>query len=109
MRNYLGRLFCLLLSTLAIVLFWRNTILVTFLLVAMAVLINLKSKKYEVIYFVTVAVLATILESIAMSTGAWKYPEAHILNFPIWLPIYWGIGGLVMRDLAELIKRKVES
>lgn len=106
---HIFRLICLLLTTGVIVVFWRDTVLVTALSILFAVLANYASTKKDIIVFFTVATLATILESIAMSSGAWVYEHKHVFNFPIWLPLYWGIGGLVIQDVYRLIERYIKE
>jgi uncharacterized membrane protein len=102
---FLWRLLCAFLATAVIVLFWQNKGLINILILALAILSNLKSTKIEVFYYIIVAVLATIVESVAMSSGAWTYAQQDILNFPIWLPLYWGMGGMVMKDIFILMKQ----
>ena len=101
---FLWRLLCAFLATAVIVLFWQNKGLINLLILVLAILINLKSTKTEIIYYVIVAVLATIVESVAMSSGAWVYAQQDILNFPIWLPLYWGMGGIVMKDIYLILR-----
>ena len=61
--------------------------------------------KAEIILFIVVALFGTLLESFAMSSGAWSYTDQQILNFPIWLPLYWGMGGVVMKDTYQIIQK----
>ncbi len=103
------RLICLLTTTGAIVMFWKDTVIVTALSILSAVVANYASTKKDIFVFFSVAFLATVLESVAMSSGAWVYQHKQVLNFPIWLPLYWGIGGLVMRDVYLLIDRFVDQ
>lgn len=102
MKLFLWRLSCSLVASILIAMFWQNTVLITILLLALAVLINLKSNRLDIIFYV---VVATIVESVAMGTGAWAYTQQHILNFPIWLPLYWGMGGVIMKDLYLVMKQ----
>ena len=105
MKPFLWRLTCSLVASVLIAMFWQNTVLITTLLIVLAILINLKSNRLDIIFYVVVAVVATIVESVAMGTGAWTYTQQHILNFPIWLPLYWGMGGVVMKDLYLVMKQ----
>ena len=100
------RFVCVLLASATIALFWQNTLLISILLTLLSILINLKSSKIEVAFYFIVAILATIVESITISTGAWIYTDQHILNFPIWLPLYWGMWGVVMKDVYLIICEK---
>jgi hypothetical protein len=103
------RVSCLLATTGAIVLFWKDTVLLTALSILFAVVANSQSARKDLVVFFTVAFLATVLESVAMSSGAWEYQHKQVLNFPIWLPLYWGIGGLVLQDVYRLIDRYVDQ
>lgn len=103
-KVFFWRFVCVLLATLSITFFWREVEVVTVLLLIFAFLINLKSSKEEVYAYLVVAVLATLLESLANFTGAWSYSYSQILNFPIWLPLYWGMGGIVMKDVYFVIE-----
>ncbi len=105
MKLFLWRLSCSLVASILIAMFWQNTVLITVLLLVLVVLINLKSNRIDIIFYIVVAVFATIVESVAMGTGAWTYTQQHILNFPIWLPLYWGMGGVVMKDLYLVMKQ----
>lgn len=107
MYLFLWRLICALTASLLISLYWENVFLITILLIIMAILINIKSEKIDIIFYILVAVFATIVESVAMMTGAWVYTQQHILNFPIWLPLYWGMGGIVMKDLYLVMKQYI--
>lgn len=101
---YIWRYLCVLLSSLAIFLFWENTPLTTLILILFAILINVKAKIYDVIYFVVISILATIVESLTNSSGAWVYSNQNIMNFPCWLPLYWGMGGIVTKDTYLILK-----
>lgn len=105
---YIWRLFCVLLASATIALFWKDTLLVSILLLILAFFINFKSSKIEIFFYLIVAVLATIVESITISTGAWIYTNQHILNFPIWLPLYWGMGGVIMKDVYLILMEKTQ-
>jgi len=105
MKLFLWRLACSLVASILIATFWQNTVLITILLLILAILINLKSNRLDIIFYIVVAVFATIVESVAMGTGAWTYTQQHVLNFPIWLPLYWGMGGVVMKDLYLVMKK----
>jgi hypothetical protein len=106
---YIWRYLCVLLSSLVIFLFWKNTLLTSLILILFAILINIKAKIYDVTYFVVISIFATIVESLTNSSGAWVYSNQNILNFPYWLPLYWGMGGVVTKDtyliLKDILKR----
>lgn len=65
---------------------------------------NLKSKTYEIIYFLVISVLASIVESFVISSGAWIYSTQNLMNLPVWIPLYWGIGGIALKDVYLILK-----
>ncbi len=105
---YIYRYSILLLATLSIIFTWENTVFITSLLVLLAVLINVKSTMKEKVFYVVVSILATLVESSSIATGAWVYSHQQVLNFPIWLPIYWGMGGIAMKDTYLIIQKVVK-
>jgi len=70
----------------------------------LAIILNLNATKAEVLLFFSVALLGSVLEAFSMLTGAWAYAHQHILNIPIWLPLYWGIGGILIKDTYLTLK-----
>ncbi|MFA7301480.1 MAG: hypothetical protein WC069_04175 [Candidatus Shapirobacteria bacterium] len=100
---YLWQYLCVILSSLSIYLFWQNTILISLILIIFSILINLKSKSHEIIFFIIISILATIIESFTISSGAWTYSNQHYFNFSIWLPLYWGMGGIAMKNTYFII------
>lgn len=107
MKTYLWRYLCLALASISIFLFWQNTSLTLILMVIFSVLVNVGAKTHEIVYFVAVSILASIVESITISSGAWIYTTQNILNLPIWIPLYWGIGGVAMKDIYLILKNKI--
>ena len=106
---YIWRYICVLSASLAIFLFWKDTLLTTLILIFFAILINIKSKIYDIVYFVVISILVTIVESFTNSSGAWVYSNQNIMNFPYWLPLYWGMGGVVTKDTYLILKNILES
>lgn len=102
---FFWRLACALIASILIAIFWQNTVFITILLLVTAILINFKSNKLDIVFYITIAIFASLVESVAISTGAWSYTDQHVLNFPIWLPLYWGMGGVVMKDLYLVMKK----
>jgi hypothetical protein len=101
-KKLVWRMLVLGIASISIVYFWTEFYLITGLLIILSILVNIFSTKLEILFFIVVAVLATLIESLTVSTGAWVYSEIHLLNFPIWLPLYWGIGGVIIKDVYIL-------
>ncbi len=105
---YLFRYFILSIATVVIIFFWQDTVLITSILIILAVLINCKSSKKEIILYIFVAVLAPLVESISIITGACVYSHQDIWNVPLWLPFYWGMGGIAIKDTYLIIQKIVK-
>ena len=105
---YLFRFLILSIATVVIIFFWQDTVLVTSLLIVLAILINYKSSKKEIILYIIVAVLAPLIESISIITGACIYSNQDIWNVPLWLPLYWGMGGIAIKDTYLIIQKVIK-
>jgi hypothetical protein len=103
-KKFLGDLGLLLLATLSIRLFWKQTFLITLLLLTLSAIILFHTNKTEKIFFVLMGITATIIEAITIATGAWTYNSTHIYNVPLWIPLYWSIGGIVIKDIYQVIQ-----
>jgi hypothetical protein len=44
-------------------------------------------------------------ESVGIYFGAWDYSKKFFL-IPIWLPLLWGIGALIVENMSETLLRK---
>jgi len=95
----------LILSILAIVFFWENTLTTVIILLVLSVCILIKTTKKEILFFIIIATLATLVESFTIFSGAWVYSSQQLILVPIWLPLYWGIGGLIIKDIYLFLKK----
>jgi len=91
-----------------VVLLWREQVVLSILLTLAGFI---KSKvipiKKEFVWFIASAICASLTESSIMYlTGAWKYDQQTIINFPIWLVFLWGYGGTLAVSFYEGITRK---
>jgi hypothetical protein len=98
----------LILSCITIILFWQNTVLTTVILLILIICTFIYNSKQDKIYFIIVAIAATIVESITIITGAWIYSTQNIASVPIWIPLYWGLGAITMKNIYLIIKKKIK-
>jgi len=98
----------LILGCITIILFWKNTILTTIILLIIVICMFIYNSKKDKIYFILVAIAATIVESITIMTNAWIYSTQNIINVPLWIPLYWGLGAIIMKDIYLIIKKKIK-
>lgn len=64
-----------------------------------------RRKRDEVWLGVTI-VLGPIVDLIAVGGGAWSYGAPFVAGIPVWLPLAYGISGLLLRRLADEWGRK---
>ena len=103
-KKLLVDLAVLLLAMLTIIFFWKQTITISILLVILSMCMLVKTTKIDILFFVIIGMSATIIESLTISSGAWVYSTQHISAVPIWIPLYWGIGGTLMKDIYLFMK-----
>ena len=56
----------------------------------------------DVISFVAALVLGSIADFVAVSCGVWEYGKP-IFRVPIWLPLGWGIIGLFLKRVSNVL------
>lgn len=99
----------LMLFVLEIVLFyylWKNNIALTTALILMSIFILLKwtSKEEKFIYFVAFF-LGPIVDLTLVPTAIWSYGNPTIFRVPLWLPLGYGIGAVIMIKLGKSIAK----
>lgn len=84
-------------------LLWQRPLLLTVIygLISAALLRRWRSYS-EILYFVLPAVLGPLGEFVAISFGAWEY-SLPLFNIPIWLPLAWGLSGLCLKKIADVL------
>lgn len=96
------------LATLLIVIYlYKNIILATLLLLAVAVigLIKWKSKvTLKVLIFS--GIFGALAEMVAIHFGVWNYQITNFYNIPLWLFIVWANAGAFIYELARELKNK---
>jgi uncharacterized membrane protein YoaT (DUF817 family) len=66
----------------------------------------------DISIFLVAFILGSIAESVAVYFGAWEYSKPSYL-IPLWLPLVWGIAGLLIKKISETLlkignKQKLE-
>jgi hypothetical protein len=96
-------------ATTSIVLFWKNTVLISIILAIIALARLIQADKMDRIFFAVIGIGASIVESVAIMSGAWMYSTRQILNMPSWIILYWGIGGIAINDVYLLLEKRVKK
>jgi hypothetical protein len=92
-------------SIVAIWIFWQNVLLLTFVLLALAImeLLVLKSKEIVLAYFLIIFG-GVLTEIVAVYLGAWQYTLPSFWGIPLWLLPAWGNAGIIGICVYRLIK-----
>ncbi len=89
------------------VLCWKNTILVTAILIAAyGVRYYFWPNKEDHVLYIGGAILGPIAEIIATKAGIWQYAIPTFLNIPLWLPFAWGFAAVLIIRIALAFVRK---
>ena len=91
------------LTTILASLLWQHpaTLTLTYGLLSLMLLLQWHSRS-EVAYFGLAALLGPLGEFVAVSFGAWEYSLPWV-KIPIWLPLAWGIAGLILNKIVGLL------
>ena len=97
----------ILITLITVSLFWKNSLLLSFLLILLA---YLKHKLYpiskEFLCFVIAGLIGSLGESLVIFRGSWSYTSPNFFNIPLWLPLLWGLAGTTGIVLYEALIRK---
>ncbi len=90
--------------------FWKLPLILSILLIIAAVF---KSRiipiKKELLWFCISGLIGPGVESLIMLSGAWKYAQNSLVNFPVWLILLWGLAGTLGMSLYEGLTLKNEN
>jgi hypothetical protein len=84
-------------------LLWQRPLLLTLAYVLLSSLLLWRWHAFaDVLYFTLPAILGPLGEIVPITFGAWEY-ALPILKIPLWLPLAWGISGLCMKKIADML------
>ena len=85
-------------------LLWRNNLLLfAIMLVECLAALWLWHDRYDVSFFLIIAVLGTLAEAMLVHSGVWQYANPTLLGMPLWFPWAFGTTGLIGERLARTI------
>ena len=88
----------------SIVLLWRdNLLLFIILLVAGLAVLSLWHDRYDLTFFLVIAVLGSLAEAVFVRFGVWHYANPTLLGVPLWFPLAFGTAGLIGARLVRTI------
>jgi len=93
------------------ILFYKNNLLATILLLTISIIGLLKWKSWiTLILFIFGGIWGPISEIIAIQYGVWEYTLPNFFSVPIWLFILWGMAAAFLYQTAlEFIKLGVKK
>lgn len=81
---------------------WRNPELFVLVAVGLSgVIIVGDRRKNDLVWFLATGLGAPILDTIAVHSGAWSYPNGVIFGWPIWLPFAYALSALLFRRIID--------
>ena len=88
-------------SLFSVSLFWKSPLELTWILIAVSILMLLvwKSRDDTITFFIC-GIAGALSESLAIAFGAWTYAFPSIIGIPFWLPFLWGIAALFMKRIS---------
>ncbi|WP_135605010.1 hypothetical protein [Methanococcoides sp. NM1] len=90
-------LFIFALALMLAVFFWKNNLLLTFLILSIyGIRQYFWSAKGDNIIYISGILLGCTAEFIGTHLGVWTYSAPLFLNIPLWLPFAWGLVSVII-------------
>jgi uncharacterized membrane protein YoaT (DUF817 family) len=87
-----------------VVLLWRHNVPLLFVAAAIcAVSLARWHERFDVCFFLVIAVLGTVAEMVFVHFGVWQYANPTLMEVPVWFPLAFGTTGLIGGRLAQTI------
>lgn len=94
----------------SVVLLWRdNLLLFVVVLVEALAALSLWHERYDLSFFLVIAVLGSLAEAVFVHFGVWHYANPNLLGVPVWFPLAFGTTGLIGQRLARTITNMWEQ
>lgn len=101
MRKIVLELILILITAFCVSFFWqREVVLVLLLLLETALIGIFWRERFDFLWFSTAAVIGPLGEAVIIAHGAWSYAKPVVFGVPIWLPVLWGVAGLLGKRLV---------
>mgnify|MGYP001572678330 CR=1 FL=1 len=97
------------LAVLIVSLFWKNNPFTFAALVALLILIfSLRRSSRDLLVFLIAVLAGSLGEIVCIALGIWNYTNASFLGIPLWLPLLWGIAGIMLLRISETVHHLVK-
>lgn len=88
----------------SVTLLWRNNLLLFIVaLVECLIALALWHNRFDLTFFLIIAVLGSLAEAVFVHFGIWRYANPTFLGMPVWFPLAFGTTGLIGGRLAQTI------
>lgn len=83
---------------------WRNNLLLTFLyLVIIGIAFKIKYEKREIFIFLLGAIVGLLFEVESVLIGFEIFLDPFFFGIPLWMPLTWGYGFVVIKRISIAI------
>jgi hypothetical protein len=91
-------------------LLWRrNLLLFSIMLVEGAILLRLWHDRYDLSFLLVIGGMGSLAEAVFVGSGAWRYANPTLWGVPLWFPVAFGTAGLIGGRLARAMARLWEQ
>lgn len=105
-REIILEVIFVILGVVAILLFFRNNILMTGIFIFLVlILLKIWNKKRDFYFYISGAVIGSLLEILAVKVGVWQYANPTFLDIPLWLPFGWGLSGVLINRIGHTLSK----
>ncbi len=109
-KSFLFCAFMGLSSSLSVVFFWQQKLILTLILIFISIFI-LASKwsLANLLLYILCSIGGAIAEAIVIVSGTWQYTSPHFMGIPYWLPFLWGITALFIINFKKFLDLLVQK
>lgn len=87
-------------TAIAISALWRDNLVTSVLLTGILVLtLGFWHTRKDMTHLFIAALVGPAMEAVCVYSGAWSYSNPNLL-VPVWLPLCWGLAGIILPRLA---------
>ena len=95
------------LSTVLVVSFFREPIIISLLLLSFCsfLMLVVDGNKKSIYLFLAAFIMGPLAEATCIYFGAWQYSKPFILGFPLYLPFVWGNASLYIKRIMFYLEK----
>jgi uncharacterized membrane protein YoaT (DUF817 family) len=80
---------------------WQDNLLTTTVLACiLAITLMLWHTREDIIHLFIAVLVGPSMEAVCVYFGAWSYSNPNLL-IPVWLPLCWGLAGIILPRIAK--------